>query len=82
MRVGMIGLGNIGGHVAANLLADGHELTVFDSDPRRIKPLTEMGATAAPGPAEIAQASEITLLSLPTPEVVNDVADAWLMGAS
>ncbi len=82
MRVGMIGLGNIGGHVAANLVADGHALTVFDSDEARCKPLTEAGATAAPGPAEVAQASEITLLSLPTPEVVNAVADAWLNGAS
>jgi len=82
MRVGMIGLGNIGGHVAANLVADGHALTVFDTDETRSKPLAEAGATAAPGPAEVAGASEITLLSLPTPEVVNAVADAWLKGAS
>jgi 3-hydroxyisobutyrate dehydrogenase-like beta-hydroxyacid dehydrogenase len=78
----MIGLGNIGGHIAANLIADGHEVTLFDSDEARSKPLADAGATAAPGPAEVAQASEITLLSLPTPEVVNTVADAWLKGAS
>ena len=82
MRVGMIGLGNIGGHVAANLVADGHEVTVFDTDAVRSKPLAEAGATAAPSPTEVAAASEITLLSLPTPEVVNAVADAWLKGAS
>jgi 3-hydroxyisobutyrate dehydrogenase-like beta-hydroxyacid dehydrogenase len=82
MHVGIIGLGNIGGHVAANLVADGHEVTVFDTDEVRSKPLVEAGATAAPGPAEVAKASEITLLSLPTPEVVNAVADAWLKGAS
>ena len=29
--IGFIGLGNIGGALAANLLADGHRLTVFDS---------------------------------------------------
>ncbi len=82
MHVGIIGLGNIGGHVAANLVADGHEVTVFDTDEVRSKPLVEAGATAAPGPAEVAKASEITLLSLPTPEVVDAVADAWLKGAS
>ncbi len=82
MRVGMIGLGNIGGHVATNLVADGHEVTVFDTDVARSKPLAEAGATAAMGPAEVAEASEITLLSLPTPEIVNAVADSWLKGAS
>ena len=82
MRIGMIGLGNIGGHVAANLIADGHELSVFDSDEARSKPLADAGATAAAGAAEVARASEITLLSLPTPEVVDAVADAWLTGAS
>ena len=66
MRVGMIGLGNIGGHVAANLVADKHEVTVFDTDAVRSKPLVEAGATAASGPSEVAKASEITLLSLPT----------------
>ena len=32
MQVGVIGLGNIGGHVAANLVADGHDVVVFDVD--------------------------------------------------
>ena len=82
MRVGMIGLGNIGGHIAANLVADGHDVSVFDTDVARSKPLAEAGATAAPGPAEVAEASEFTLLSLPTPEIVDAVADAWLKGAS
>ena len=36
MRVGMIGLGNIGGHVAPNLVADGHEVTVYDLDAERV----------------------------------------------
>ena len=82
MRIGVIGLGNIGGHVAANLVADGDEVTVFDTDETRMKPLVESGASAAAGPAEVARASEITLLSLPSPEVVDLVADGWLDGAS
>ena len=35
MQVGVIGLGNIGGHVAANLVADGHDVVVFDVDAAR-----------------------------------------------
>ena len=35
MQVGVIGLGNIGGHVAANLVTDGHEVVVFDVDAAR-----------------------------------------------
>ena len=35
MQVGVIGLGNIGGHVAANLVTDGHDVVVFDVDAAR-----------------------------------------------
>ncbi|HET6663195.1 MAG TPA: NAD(P)-binding domain-containing protein, partial [Acidimicrobiales bacterium] len=34
-RVGVIGLGNIGGAIAANLVADGYGVTVIDVDPAR-----------------------------------------------
>jgi 3-hydroxyisobutyrate dehydrogenase-like beta-hydroxyacid dehydrogenase len=37
VRVGVIGLGNIGGAIAANLLADGHETVFFDRDPTRLE---------------------------------------------
>jgi len=82
MRIGVIGLGNIGGHVATHLVADGDEVTVFDTDEARVAPLVGSGAKAAAGPAAVAEASELTLLSLPTPEVVDSVASAWLEGAS
>src|SRR6266566_1311665 len=35
MQVGVIGLGNIGGHVASNLVTDGHDVVVFDVDAER-----------------------------------------------
>ena len=79
MRVGMIGLGNIGGPVAANLVADGHEVTVFDTDPERARAV--VGATAAATVAEVALASEVTILSLPTPAVVESVAAGWATAA-
>ena len=75
LRLGVIGLGNIGGAIAANLVADGETLTVYDAEASRIETLVESGAGAASDPADVARASEITLLSLPTPEVVKAVSE-------
>jgi 3-hydroxyisobutyrate dehydrogenase-like beta-hydroxyacid dehydrogenase len=79
-HVGVIGLGNIGGHVAANLVADGHAVTVFDVDAARARSIG--GATAATSAAEVGAAAEVTLLSLPTPATVRRVADEWASAAA
>jgi len=81
MRVGVIGLGNIGGAIAANLLEDGHEVAVFDVEPDRTRSLAERGAIAAADPAEVGRASEVTFASLPDPETVSRVAGSWRAGA-
>jgi 3-hydroxyisobutyrate dehydrogenase-like beta-hydroxyacid dehydrogenase len=80
-RLGFIGLGNIGSGVCANLLADGHEVTALDTDPDRLAAMVEVGARAAVGPAEVAAASDLTFLSLPTPEAMAEVSEGWLGGA-
>jgi 3-hydroxyisobutyrate dehydrogenase len=82
LRLGFIGLGNIGGAVAANLVADGHELHVHDADPARVRPLVAAGARHAGAAAAVARASEITFLSLPTPAIMEQVAGEWLDGAA
>jgi len=80
MRVGVIGLGNIGGHIAANLVADGHEVVVFDQDAARARAIS--GAAPAGGPDDLARKTELGFLSLPTPAVVRAVAEQWLRGAA
>jgi 3-hydroxyisobutyrate dehydrogenase-like beta-hydroxyacid dehydrogenase len=80
VRVGVIGLGNIGGAIAANLVADGHSVAVFDQDSARAAAIA--GAAAARSPEEVARASETCFLSLPTPAVVRAVAEQWLRGAA
>ncbi|HZR84086.1 MAG TPA: NAD(P)-dependent oxidoreductase [Candidatus Binatia bacterium] len=80
-RIGFIGLGNIGGAIAANLVADGHALAVHDVDPARVRPLADAGARAAGSPAAVAAESDFTFLSLPTPAIMEQVADEWLGGA-
>jgi 3-hydroxyisobutyrate dehydrogenase-like beta-hydroxyacid dehydrogenase len=77
-RVGVIGLGNIGGAVAANLVADGDEVVVADIDPTRAAAVA--GATAG-DVAAVAAASEITLTSLPAPDDVAAVVSPWAAAA-
>lgn len=47
MEIGFIGLGNMGRGMAANLLAAGHALTVYNRSPGKSEALVEQGATAA-----------------------------------
>src|SRR5687768_797965 len=78
-RVGMIGLGNIGGAVAANLVADGHEVTVTDLDPVRAAAIE--GASAVDSVAGVAEKAEITITSLPSPDALAAVAGEWAKAA-
>jgi 3-hydroxyisobutyrate dehydrogenase-like beta-hydroxyacid dehydrogenase len=78
-RVGVVGLGNIGGALATNLVADGHDVTVTDVDAARAEAID--GAKAVPSVAEVASVSEITLTSLPNPTVVQAVAEEWMSAA-
>jgi 3-hydroxyisobutyrate dehydrogenase-like beta-hydroxyacid dehydrogenase len=80
MDVAVVGLGNIGGAIAANLVADGHDVVVFDQEAARAAAVT--GAAAAPSVAAVTESAEITLLSLPTPEVVDAVATEWAGAAA
>jgi len=82
LRLGVIGLGNIGGAIAANLLADGHHVSVFDTDDLRCGAVVGLGARRAHSPGEVGERSDITFASLPTPAIVDEVATAWLGGAA
>ena len=44
MRVGFIGLGNMGSPIAAHLLKAGHEVTVFNRTASKAEPLVKQGA--------------------------------------
>lgn len=81
-RVGVVGLGNIGGAVAQNLVADGHAVTVYDAIPARVAALLECGAQAAADVAAVGRASDVTFVSVPTPAVMEEITGAWLEGAA
>nr|WP_296257462.1 MULTISPECIES: NAD(P)-dependent oxidoreductase [unclassified Pseudomonas] len=52
MKIGFLGLGNMGQAIAANLLKGGHELRVWNRSPKATEPLVELGATAVSEPAQ------------------------------
>ena len=53
MKLGMIGLGRMGGNMTERLLNDGHEVVVFDPDTAAVEALAHKGASAASSLAEV-----------------------------
>ena len=74
MRIGFIGLGNMGGPMALNVLRAGHTMVVMDLRPELAKPHLAAGAQWADTPRAVAAASEIVFTSLPGPREVEAVA--------
>ena len=73
MKIGYIGLGSLGRHLACSLLRAGFPLTVYDVDASCAVDLGRAGATCAASIAEMARASDTVITCLPSPEVVADV---------
>jgi len=75
--LGIIGCGNIGGRQAANFLAHGYSVYVYDINLDRMAELESLGAHITHSCAELATYSDVIFTSLPTP---NDVVSAVLEG--
>ncbi len=74
--LGMIGCGNIGGRLAANFLAHGYQVYIYDINPERMAQLQSQGARITHSCAELATRSEIIFTALPTPaDVIAAVLD-------
>ena len=73
MRYGFIGLGNLGGHLAASLLKAGFKVTVNDLDPSLGKRHVDMGGAWAATPAELARDCDAIVTCLPSPAVSEKV---------
>src|SRR5208282_5952774 len=74
MDIGFIGLGNMGLPMARRLIEAGHRVVVYDTRQEAIGNLSACGAIAARSPAEVADAAETVMASLPTPDIVFAVA--------
>ncbi len=71
--IGFIGLGNMGGPMAANLARKGFRLVVNDTNPAAMAPLEALQCAPAKSAAEVAERSDIVVTVLPTPAVVDSV---------
>lgn len=67
MRVGFIGLGNVGAKLSGSLVRNGLDVSVFDLDSDAMAVLTAKGATPSPGPAETMERCDVVITCLPSP---------------
>ena len=72
-ELGFIGLGIMGSRMAARLIAAGHTLVVHDVNEAAVAEIVAKGASAAKSAADVASRSDVVLLSLPKPDVVEAV---------
>ncbi len=74
MKIGFIGLGIMGRHMASNLIKAGHELVVHDLRREAAAPHCQAGAAWADTPQGVARAAEVVFTSLPGPPEMEAVA--------
>lgn len=74
MTIGFVGLGAMGQPIVRRLLDRGYKVLVCDVDESAVQSLMRDGATSAPSPADVASLAETVLVSLPTPDIVRQVA--------
>lgn len=75
MRVGFVGIGRLGRHLAASLLRGGFALTVHDRDSAAAAPLVEQGAVWAETPGSAAAGADAVITCLPSPAAVAAVLE-------
>ncbi len=75
MKIGFIGLGNVGAPLAANLLRAGHALTVNDLEREAASEMLAAGADWAESPRALAAGAEAVITSLPSPAAVSGVME-------
>ena len=75
MKIGFIGLGNVGGKLAGSLLRNKFDLTVIDLDNKLIKDFAKKGSNVANSPKELSQNVDLIITCLPSPKVCSEVME-------
>ncbi|MBN36422.1 MAG: 3-hydroxyisobutyrate dehydrogenase [Rhodospirillaceae bacterium] len=76
MKIGFIGLGNVGGKLAGSILRNGFDLTVRDLDKAAAQRFLDQGAHWAESPKEIAETCDLIITCLPSPAASAAVMEA------
>ena len=75
MKIGFIGLGNVGGKLAGSLLRNKFDLTVRDLDENLTKEFKNLGAKVASSAKELAEQVDLIITCLPSPKICADVME-------
>ena len=76
MRIGFIGLGNVGGKLAGSLIRNNFTLTVFDLDKEIMNNFKSKGANTSKNPKELAEAVDVVITCLPSPDACKQVMES------
>lgn len=78
MKIGFIGLGNVGGKLSGSLLRNGADITVFDLNDELVAGFAAKGAKAATGPAQLMLDCDAVITCLPSPAASDAVMQEML----
>ncbi len=76
MKIGFIGLGNVGGKLAGSLLRNKFDLTVRDVDNNLTKNFVNKGAKAATSAKELTENVDLIITCLPSPKICSEVMES------
>ena len=76
MKIGFIGLGNVGGKLAGSLLRNKFDLTVRDVDNKLTKNFVNKGAKAATSAKELTENVDLIITCLPSPKICSEVMES------
>ncbi|SFR56121.1 NAD(P)-dependent oxidoreductase [Litoreibacter janthinus] len=69
MRIGFIGLGNVGGKLSGSLIRNGHDVMVRDLDTQLVAAAVAKGARSADSPRALMEACDVVITCLPHPTI-------------
>lgn len=75
MKIGFIGLGNVGGKLAGSLIRNGYDVLVRDLDPSLEQNFVERGASSGENPAQMTRACDLLITCLPSPTISAEVME-------
>lgn len=75
MKIGFIGLGNVGGKLAGSLIRNGYDVLVRDLDPSVEQNFVERGASSGENPAQMTRACDLLITCLPSPTISAEVME-------
>ena len=76
MKIGFIGLGNVGGKLAASLLRNKFDLTVRDLETKLTNDFKNKGARVSNSAKELAEQTDLIITCLPSPEICAEVMES------